>query len=87
MGVVVSLSSSSLTLLDVPDGAQSLKVWAVKGASEERSPRTVRWVVDTVAPTVSVELATPTVSNGAVAVLRAVCERESFAGLCVYCEL
>jgi hypothetical protein len=82
---VVSLSSSSLSLVDLPDGTQSLKVWAVKGSVEERSPRTVRWVVDTAPPSVSTMLVTPSVSNGNTAVFTASCLSESFPGLCVYC--
>ncbi len=57
---VVSLSSSSLTLTDLPDGQQGRKVWAVVSLSVERSPCTVRWVVDTVPPDVSASLLTPT---------------------------
>ncbi len=82
---VVSLSSSSLTLTDLPDGQQSLKVWAVVLLSVERSPRTVRWVVDTMPPGVSASLLTPSVTSGNAAVLTTSCLLESFTELCVYC--
>ncbi len=82
---IVSLSSSSLALMDLSDGPQSLAVWAVKGLLMERTPRTVRWVVDTVAPRVSASLSTPAVFNGNTAVVTASCLSESFPGLCFYC--
>jgi hypothetical protein len=82
---VVSLSSSSLELNDLPDGSQSLTVWAVKGSVEEASPRTVRWVVDTVPPGVSAVLMMPPVTNASVATVNASCLGESFPALCMFC--
>jgi hypothetical protein len=82
---VVSLSSSSLSLPDLSDGSHSLTVWAVAGAAEERSPRTVRWLVDTIAPGVSASLVTPPVTNAATAVVRASCVAEDAPDLCTYC--
>jgi hypothetical protein len=84
---VVSLSSSLLALTDLRDGAQSVTVWAVKSISQERSPRTVRWVVDTVPPGMSAALVTPRTTNGATAVLRADCLSEAFPGRCQYCAV
>jgi hypothetical protein len=55
---IVSLSSSSLELTELADGPHALTVWAVTRLSVERSPRTVRWIVDTVPPDVSAVLVT-----------------------------
>jgi hypothetical protein len=82
---VVSSSSSSLELTDMRDGEQSLKVWAVKGSSEEVAPRTVKWTVDTEAPGVSATLVTPVATNGSIAILNVSCVGEAFPSLCVHC--
>jgi hypothetical protein len=85
---VVSLSSSSLALTDLPDGEQSLKVWALKPPSVERSPRTVRWVVDTVPPVVLATLVTPTVSNASSGAVTMSCATESYnirISVCTVC--
>ncbi len=82
---VLSAASSTLEMTEIRDGAHSLKVWAVAGLAEERSPRTVRWVVDTLPPTVSVLLVTPLRSNLSEALLSVSCLNESRPSLCVYC--
>jgi hypothetical protein len=82
---VVSLSSSSLTLTDLPDGSYSLTVWAVKESTEEQAPRTVRWVVDTAAPVLSAVLVSGAITNASAAVLATSCPLEAFADLCVFC--
>jgi hypothetical protein len=82
---VVSLSSSSLELTDLPDGAHALTVWAVTTLSAERSPRTVRWVVDTVPPDVSAVLVTPTRTNTTTARISTSCFSEARTDLCQCC--
>ena len=60
---VVSASNSTLTLT-VNDGMHTVKVQAVDSISQEPSPQTFVWTVDTVPPDTLLRLTSPTYSNG-----------------------
>ena len=69
---VVSASNSTLTLT-VSDGTHSVKVQAVDSVSQEPSPQTYIWAVDTVPPNTLLRVVSPTYSNGSSLTLIANC--------------